>query len=492
MTLFRQTSFAAIAGLVLTGSRFALAAIVARRLSSVGFGQFVYAQWLVDIAFLICSLGATGAVCRYAAEYRGDPAKLSAFIQRWRPWALGLPGLSGGAVLIGAWLSGFKLDLSATVFLGLWAVAGAGWAMQTAALTGFQRFDLIFYANLTAAGTMLIGAIVLPISTDMPAVLFGLMATAAGIATIVGFSETRRFKALTKVSIGADEWQTIRRYAMNMWLIALLWALLWSRGELPLVKSFLGDAGVAHYAAVLTLFGGAMQGVMLGMSAVAPELTRLWGSACRDEALALARHVMDLQLLVCGGAAVVLICLGSELLALVFGAIYRKEAVPLAILSVGLVSLTLSTQNHLLQIATDGRFNRNASLVGLLFLMALAYALVPQFGIEGAALARAATMLTLALVSIIAVRRIWRATSLSLQNFSAVIAIVGLCLVFVMHLSIGSFLPRLGVLLGSIVLVAMVVRDVDGVPTVLAIALPLWRRLIARFGEASQLHSGRG
>ena len=90
---------------------------------------------------------------------------------------------------------------------------------------------------------------------------------------------------------------------LNIWITALLWALVWSRGELPIVRAFLGDSGVAHYSAALTLLGGAIAGVSLGIGGVAPQLTRLWGEGKHAEALATARRVMDIQVLLCGGAA---------------------------------------------------------------------------------------------------------------------------------------------------------------------------------------------
>lgn len=425
MTLLRQSSLAAISAFVLSGSRFALAAIVARRLTPAGFGQFFYAQWLVDMSFLICSFGATGAVSRYVAEYRNDEAKLSAFIRKWRPWALGIPLLAGVAVLVGSWISGLTPSLTSVIFLALWAIASAAWAIQTAALTGFQRFDLIFFANLIAAAVMLAGALLLPITTNNPAILFALMAAASGIAALPGLSQTLSHRIVERMApINDLQWRSVRRYAANMWLIGLLWALLWSRGELPIVKLFMGNAGVASYAAALTLFAAAIQGVMLGMSAVAPHLTRLWSEGNKDEALEVARNLMDFQLLVCGAAASVLICLGPELLSLIFGHSYRVQSGTLAILSLGLVSMALANQNHVLQIATDGRYNRNTSIVGLLILMGLALTFIPALGVMGAALARVVTMLMLASFSVYTVARYWGVGAVSLKNFTVVLGII--------------------------------------------------------------------
>ena len=94
MSILRHSAWAAAAAITLTAARFALAAIIARRLSQAGFGQYAYAQWLNDLAFLFCSLGATGVAARYVAEFRSQPGWLSAFIRRWRQFALGLPFLA--------------------------------------------------------------------------------------------------------------------------------------------------------------------------------------------------------------------------------------------------------------------------------------------------------------------------------------------------------------------------------------------------------------
>jgi O-antigen/teichoic acid export membrane protein len=415
------------------------------------------------MAFLVCSLGATGAVSRYVAEYRSDPAKLAAFIQRWRPWALGLPALSGGAVLIGAWLSAFNLDVTAATVLALWAIASAMWGMQTAALTGFQRFDLIFYSNLLAATILLIGSLLLPITAENPAILFGLMALSAGVAVLPGLTDTLRHKTNEKMAtISREQWRSMRSYAFNMWLVALLWSLLWSRGELPLVKFYNGSDGVGDYSTALTLFGGAIQGVMLGVSAVAPQLTRLWGEGHTAEALKTARSVMDLQLLVCGAAASVLIYAGPELLTMVFGPSYRAQSNTLAILSVGLLALPLTCQNHILQIATDGRFNRNTSLIGLLVLTGLALTLIPPLGVSGAALSRSGTMLILGCLSVYTVVRNWGLFAVSIKNYVWAFCLIWPSIIFTLLNAELHWSYRLVLLALSLIILSISIRDSMG------------------------------
>src|SRR5687768_7554695 len=67
LSILRQSAWAAAAAVFFTASRFAFTAIIARRLSVSEFGQYAYGQWLADLAFLLCSLGATGTIARYIA-----------------------------------------------------------------------------------------------------------------------------------------------------------------------------------------------------------------------------------------------------------------------------------------------------------------------------------------------------------------------------------------------------------------------------------------
>ena len=459
MSLIRHSAWAAAAAVTLTLARFALVAVVARRLSQAGFGQFVYAQWLVDLTFLVCSFGATGVVGRYVAEFRTRPERLVTFIVRWRPFAFGLPLLTGSAVLLGAGLSGLRLGGVALVMLALWAVTNGLWAMQTAALVGLQRFDLIFRANVLAATVMVTGALVLPLQGSSGALLFGLMATACGVAATLGSVAIKQLSAGAGESIEPSGWRGIRGYAFNIWVTALLWSLVWSRGELPIVRAYLGDAGVAQYAAAITLFGGAMQGVMLAAAGVAPQLTMLWGSGRRDEANATARTVMDVQLLLCGSAALLLICLGPELVSLAFGTAYRQAAAPLVVFAVGLLAMSVSSQNHVLQIATNARFGRNTTLFGLLLLFGIAVLLTPLLGLTGAAIARAGTMLLLTIISLVVVNRRWGAAAITWRNVVLVTTVVFAVAVVVALGSSLTTMPR-GILLGiGWALLAVSVRD---------------------------------
>lgn len=462
MSLVRNSALAAAAALTLTGARFALVAILARRLLQAGFGQFAYTQWLIDLTFLVCSIGVTGVASRYVAEFHTRPERLAALMVRWRPFAFGLPVLAACAVLVGALISGLHLAPAGWALLPFWAAANGIWAMQTAVLTGLQRFDLVLRANSLAAGIMLAGAIVLPLRGDDVTPLFGLMAASYGAAAMVGLSRTRNLVSGVVGSIESNGWRGIRNYAFNIWITTLLWSLVWARGEMPIVRGYLGDDGVAQYAAAMTLLGGAMQAAMLAVSGIAPQLTMLWGSGRRAEALAAARTVMDVQLLFCGAGALLLICLGPELVSLTFGMGYREAAAPLSVFAVGLLAMAVSSQNYVLQIATDARFSRNIMLIGLVLLFGAAIVLTPRYGLVGTAIARAGTMLVLAVMSLVAVARRWGGESITGRNVLIISIVVGATVLVVgweQGIALLSRVILLGVALGAL---ALSLRDRHG------------------------------
>lgn len=480
MSLIRQSIWAAAAAITLAVSRFAFTAIIARRLSVAAFGQFAYGQWIVDLAFLVCSLGATGVAARYLAEFRHDAGLSSAIARLWFPFAIGLPGLAGIAGLAGVWLTGIRLDAFAAAALMTWAIANGLWAMQTAALTGLQRFDLICGANGTAAALMVVGAMVIPLDAGQPGPVFGLMAASAAAAAAVGLRPTVHVARVAPARIERALLQDIHRYAINIWVTALLWGLVWSRGEMPIVHARLGDEGVARYAAVLTLFGGAIQGVMLAVTGVAPHLTRLWGEGAQTQAIDLARRLMDLQLVLCGLAALLLMFFGPELLLLAFGSAYRGESGTLAILSIGMLAMAVSSQGHLLQITTNARFNRNSTLVGTALLFVMAAWLVASEGLFGAALSRAVTMVLLAAVTLYAARIRWGRHAWSGWNVLATSLLLASCAAIV-HFRSGMDWPmRAAAACSAAFLLVLAVRDTQGRTQIHSICSRMFWSLFAK------------
>jgi O-antigen/teichoic acid export membrane protein len=476
MSLIRKSLMAALAAMVASGGRFVLMAIVARRLSSIELGQFVYAQWLVDMSFMFCAFGVNGSASRYFAEYAHDPSRRAVFLLRWLRWALILPVISGIVVVAGALLSGLRLTLLGYSVLAAWTMATGWWSMQTAALYGQQRFDLILGANVASIVMVVLAVLFVPIARGFPVLLFSAMTVTSLVGCAFGLRQIKAVLAGFDDTQNSDlPWSRIRAYALNVWLTGLLGSLVWSRGELPLVRAHFGDDGVARYTVALTLFFGAMQGIMLWVSGVAPHLTSQWGRGEKTQAVAISRRLSDLQLLVSGSGAVLLTCLGPEVLGLVFGESYRASAPSLAILALGLVTLSASTQTHLLQIDTDAKFNRNTSLIGLVLLYSTASVTIPWLGIAGAAVARSLTMWGLFVISLALAWRSWGRGSLSGRNTMAAI-----CAVSVPALALAGadfhYLIRAVLAVVCVVALVVLIRGEDGHLVALSVVGNGWSR----------------
>lgn len=423
MSILRHSLWAAASGIFVTASRFALTAILARRLSTEVFGQYAYAQWLVDICFLVCAFGATGVASRYFAEYRHQPAKLAAIVRRWRPFSLALPFAGALAAALGAWLSEMPLHAEAYALLLCWGLAAGIWGMHVAALSGLQRFDLVFRSNVLAAATMLIGATLLPLHDGSPLTLLAIMAVANATAALVGVRYITEATRGDVVKLENRLTHEIWRYSLNIWLASLLWSLAWSRGEVPVIRGLLGDDAVARYSVALTLYGGAVAGVMLGVSGIAPQITRFWGEGNQAAAVALCRRAMDLQLLLAGLGALALIWFAPELMQLGFGPRYRDSAMLLGILAVGLPALTLASHNHLMQIITGARYNRDTTLLAVILLMGLTSAGVVAFGVVGGAWARATTLLALGGITLFVSWRRWGSAAIGMLNIGLILTV---------------------------------------------------------------------
>lgn len=471
MSLRTQAAWAAAASVVVAVSRFMLLAILSRKLDLVGFGRFAYVQWLIDISFLVAALGTNGAASRYLAELSGDIAKLARFIRIWLPFAVLLPCV--GAVIASV-IALYRMELhpGEVAYLILWGLSNGVWAMQTAALSGLQRFDLIFAANSIAAIIMIVGASMMTTGAADVTQVYLVMTLSCLTAFVVGVRELLGiWRRVEPSELVEAERRSAAHYALNIWITALLWNLVWSRGEVPLVREYLGDAALARYSVALTLLGGAISGVMLGVSGVAPQVTRYHGDGRVGDAVSICRRVGDWQLLICSCAALALIWLGPELLQVAFGKHYVDSRLSLCLLALGLPAMSLSMHNHLLQVRTNARFNRNSTLAGLFILVASAMLLVPAFGIEGAAAARAATMLVLAAVSLFAFATHFGSNGIGLRNLLVVACIYLLSITLLFALPQLQFTSRIPILVVSWLVLFALIRDESGS----AALMGLWR-----------------
>lgn len=393
MSLKQHAIYAAGAGLIGAGTRFLTLVLLARFFPEAQVGQFAYMLFLVDLSFLLVSFGMNGVASRYLAEYAAEPARRASFFVWWCRRSFWVPPAAGGAVLLAALASGLELSPAAAAGIAFWAMAYAGQSLLLAAFAGLQRFDQVFAVTALGAAASL-SAVVLAAWAGLPlAGLYALMGAACIASVLLAL---KYFSPLWRAGQPAGArpgfWAGIAGYSLNMWLTALLWALVWSRGELPVVRHWLGDVALAHYSVALSLMAGLMTAVMLGTSGFAVQVTRLWGEGRKPEAYTLCRRVSEWQLLVAAIGAAFVVCFNEELVRVAFGSGYADSAAILAVLVCGVPVMALAMQNHLIQIKTNGRFSRDVAVLGLIVLLVGAVTLVPHWEAQGAAIARVATM----------------------------------------------------------------------------------------------------
>ncbi|MEZ4588652.1 MAG: polysaccharide biosynthesis C-terminal domain-containing protein [Gemmatimonadales bacterium] len=203
---------------------------------------------------------------------------------------------------------------------------------------------------------------------------------AAGILLVA----LRRIAGPLRVTI---DWSVVRRLAARAWHLvasALLGIAIYTAGIL-LLRAFQGAAAAGYYAAAYTLVTFAINvGAMYNLSLL-PSLTSLAGS--RDRQLALYHtsmaHLAGVGLPAAVGGGL----LAGPIVELVFGAGYREAALPLALL---LWSLPLNFVRDVPLMALISGGNERVvfriTLAAAILSVALGLALVPTYGILGAAL----------------------------------------------------------------------------------------------------------
>ena len=399
MSLLKSTAYASLAGLVVSGGRFALTVVLARKLTVIDFGQFAYVQWLVDTLYLCLSFGAGAMASRYLAQYATQPALLHTFQRRLSVAYLVVPLLVMAAFSAAQLWSATARSGHEVALATAWAGANSLVVMQTAALTGYQRWSGMLVQNLASVATLVAGAVWLPAVGAGCADAFAVMLAGSVVAAAVGAYLIRgdsgaMVAGVSPVAVAQAagiDWRQVRNFALNTWVAALLASFVWSRGEVPVLKWLQGDAVVGRYAAALAIWGGAVQCVMLASSAIAPHIAQAWGRGDILGAARVAARVLNIQLLLACAGSLIVVLFGPQILGLVFSSDYSSAAPALRWLFFGLFALSVSGYSHLLQVSTDAAFNRNALMLAAVVLYVSAFVLINLFGEVGAGMSRAAT-----------------------------------------------------------------------------------------------------
>lgn len=427
LSLLHNTSWSAFGSITNTVGRMAIVIILARRLGPESFGVYVFVQWLIDMTFLLFSVGLGGVATRFFPQNSGKEADKIPGFNRWffRTGAF--------AILLASCFAAISVfeftqlrNLAVIAAVLLLTTTSSAYALLSARAQGLFQYKLVAASSALLVIGILTG-LALPLGKFGLFVVLVVMGVANLLAGALLAIYTRSSMATTctcPMPLGKAHSAQIFQFATNTWVTSFVASLVWARGELPLVKSYLGETEVGYYAIGLTLSGLINHGLGLLTGALWPYIAREWDSGNREELLRFSCVVTNLLMLVAGVAAGFVICFAPYIVTLLFSDKFLPSSNLVLIFAVGALGLTSGSAHLVVHVATNGRFARNVTFVGGVSLFVAAFALIPRFGIEGAAAARTVTQIGIAILTFVWLGKVFHHSTDTRHNLRSFILLI--------------------------------------------------------------------
>lgn len=397
----RDSVLGVVAGISVSVAGFVSGVIVARTLGVPGTGTIAMAMWLVFVAVTLADSGITGALARFLPDLRDRAEERQAVLSLllrgfWTATGLGILALAILAVLYRQEaMRSFHLNsLEAVVhfaLIGVCFVIHFGSSFGYHYMRGTQRFRGI-------AVSCIIGALAQIACVLAGSLLFGTAGALVGYI-IVGLPMALvTFRAAGNGARLEPELRSrVVHYSGTLWIAGLLSPLLWTRLDLVLVERVGGVTAAGLFAAAASLSALLVQLCMMLCSAVLPHLSSVPVEARTSSSRAAVKAVLFMLFPVAFGTAAV----APRLVPLIYGDDFRAAGLAATILAMAttgsIITIVLSNVLNMLE--------KNASLVkggavGGVLTVILCLALVPAYGIVGAAVARLGAQGTVAAITI--------------------------------------------------------------------------------------------
>jgi O-antigen/teichoic acid export membrane protein len=399
----RNASYSLAANLVAFLAGLVASVVLARLLGPDSFGTYALVLSVGGILAMIGALGVPHAATKYVAEYqaRGDRATASRIIGFLGRFEVAMAvGLGAAAFLLAPWL---ERAFGAPGFAPAFRVAAAGLLpgllapLALAGLQGVHDFRRVTLISVTSTLFLLSSTIgLLAAGAGVVGAVAALAATAS-LSSLLGWRSLGRHLALSlrRASLPASARAKLRRYVPTVSGVLLLDAVVWQRSEVFFLGVFRGPREVAWYALAFGVATTVMRLLPRALSVVlVPVASGLYGAADRPGMRTLfrtgSRYLVILAApIVVGGAA-----LARPLLTAVYGPEFGPAAAafPLVLLAGGfgaVGSVTAAIQSGMERQDLVLRVAVAATAVNL----ALDVALIPRWGLVGAAVANAAAQI---------------------------------------------------------------------------------------------------
>ena len=406
MTIIKNTSWNALHTITITFGRFTISALLARKLGPEFFGVFIFLQWIVDLVFMVYSVGLTGISTRFFPELKINSKKFRSFYS----WFFRLCITS--TILTTFFSIIFNISLKSQnhisiIYITIYASSVAINTLLSSYAQGVFNFKTIAKSSIIYSSLSIMMIILIYDKLNLNLSFFVL--SLANVFSILFFVKSLKIKLPAQpIDLSINESRKISEYGINVWITTLLNYLVWARGEIPVIKAYLNHYDLGIYTACLILIGIANQCIGLATGALWPHIAKAWDHGELEKLSNFNDALTRLLILTSSLLSGAIICFGSSALTLIFGKSYHFSGEVLALLAIGTLGLSCGCANAIAQISTNSKFGRNLSIIGGILLYALLILLTPTQGLLGAALSRVIVLIATGIITIITTTYIFK------------------------------------------------------------------------------------
>lgn len=400
--------------------------LVSRTAGAAGYGTFELAFTAIMILSLLARLGLDGAVVRWVSRAlaEGDPGRVRQVYARSAAAVLGVGAVLGLAFFLLAETCARPFDggtLAASFrWVGAFTPAFALLQLNTETLRGMKR---MLEFSLLQHGTVLVlaAAVFWPLSraTDVPAGLAAVQAFCVAVAFLLALSFLP-LRGAMRAHPGAPrvdaDFREVLRTALPM-LVAGSLFLVMGWADTLMVGTFRGDRQVGIYRFAFRTASFVTFAQFAVNSMAAPMISGFFSAHDHDGLRRILRQIAVLNLALSVPVFLVLVLFPSFVLRLAGGAEFLPGVLPLRVLAAGqVVNALCGPVIYTLNMTGNERVSQRIVALAAALNVALNFALIPPFGILGAALATSVSMTVWNVMASRAVYRLFGIVTLPLPR----------------------------------------------------------------------------
>jgi O-antigen/teichoic acid export membrane protein len=411
----RNTLFNSATAAIGVTAGLATSIVIARELGPADTGIYVLAVWTTIVALSIVGKGFAFSIMKSVAQYdlvlrRNTIVGIVGFALRAQA-ALAVVGAAVVAACSGPLANLFDAPEAQPVFVlaSLLVFTQALIDVSAAPITGLERQGLL--VPLVAMHALALFAAAVIVLHGLDAEIGALIASQViiGFATLTVYLVvlSRVVELRPRARIARERRRRINEYALAMSVTLTLGLVVWQRSEIFILGIFTESSEVAYYSIAYAM-SEALQGVIpvAFLAALFPNISRAF--ADRDHRFAKSAYENSLRLTTMAvlPVAVAGCLLSPSAIAVLYGDDFSDAALPLSVLLFSAGAQRIAYGSSLLLLGQD-RERHIMLFTGTWAALnvALALALIPTFGIEGATAANAATQFSAVVAAQFLVRR---------------------------------------------------------------------------------------